>query len=230
MQPSRPAPTAAPPDDFTHLVNAWRESRIVLTAVELDLFSAIGDGATAAEVAARLAADPRGTGILLNALAALGLLEKRGDSFRNGQVAARFLCAGSPDDRRGALMHNAALWQRWSALTECVRTGRPASRAPRDEADTSAFIAAMHANSTQRAPALIAALDLSGVRRALDVGGLARDPERLQSLSARTLRNGAGHIGDGLRRLADRDRRDDLVGERVDRHEAIFVLEPDIDP
>ena len=171
MQPSRPESPAAPPDDFTQLVNAWRESRIVLTAVELDLFSAIGDGATAAEVASRLAADPRGTGCLLHALAALGLLEKRGESFHNGPVAARFLCADAPDDRRGALMHSAALWHRWSALTECVRTGRPADRGPHDEPGTEAFIAAMHANSTQRAPALIAALELSGVRRVLDVGG-----------------------------------------------------------
>jgi len=171
MQPSRPASPAAPPDDFTQMVNDWRESRIVLTAVELDLFSAVGDGATAAEVAIRLAADPRGVGCLLHALAALGLLEKRAESFRNSPVAARFLCAGSPDDRRAALMHTAALWHRWSALTECVRTGRPAPRGPREQADTEAFIAAMHANSTQRAPALIAALDLSGVRRVLDVGG-----------------------------------------------------------
>ena len=153
------------------MVNAWREGRIVLTAVELDLFSAVGDGATATEVARRLNTDLRGTDCLLHALAALGLLEKRAGAFHNGPVAARFLCAGAPDDRRGALLHGAALWHRWSALTECVRTGRPAPRGPRDEADTAVFIAAMHANSTQRAPALIAALELSGVRRVLDLGG-----------------------------------------------------------
>jgi predicted O-methyltransferase YrrM len=171
MSPDPADAPAAPPDDFLQMTNAWREGRIVLTAVELDLFSAVGGGATAGEVTARLAADPRGVDCLLHALAALGLLEKRGESFRNGALAARFLCAGSPGDRRGALMHTAALWHRWSALTDCVRTGRPASRGPRDERDTAAFIAAMHANSTQRAPALLAALDLAGVRRALDVGG-----------------------------------------------------------
>jgi predicted O-methyltransferase YrrM len=171
MPPNPPDLPTAPPDEFTQMTNAWREGRIVLTAIELDLFSAVGEGATAAEVAARLAADPRGVACLLHALAALGLLEKRGESFHDGPVAARFLRAGSPDDRRGALLHTAALWHRWSALTECVRDGRPAPRGPRDERDTAAFIAAMHANSTQRAPALVAALDLSGVRRVLDVGG-----------------------------------------------------------
>ena len=171
MPQHRPDPPAALPDDFQEVLNAWRESRIVLTAIELDLFTAVGEGATPAEVAARLQTDSRATDLLLHALAALGLLEKRDASFHNGPVAAQFLCAGSPDDRRRALMHTAALWHRWSALTECVRKGEPAPRGPRDAADTEAFIAAMHANSTQRAPALIAALDLSGVRRALDVGG-----------------------------------------------------------
>lgn len=171
MRPIPPEAPAEPPEEFTRLANAWREGRIVLTAVELDLFSALGDGATPTELARRLAADPRGIGCLLHALAALGLLEKRGESFHNGPVAARFLSAGSPDDRRGALLHNAALWHRWSALTECVRTGRPADRGPRDATDTESFIAAMHANAMERAPALIAALELAGVRRVLDVGG-----------------------------------------------------------
>jgi len=175
MQPNRtePDPETPPalPDDFNQMVQGWREGRIVLTALELDLFTAIGDGAPAATVAQRLKADPRGTDVLLHALAALGLIEKRGDSFHNGPVAARFLRAGAPHDRRGALMHTAALWRRWSSLTECVRTGQPAARGPRDDADTEAFIAAMHANASQRAPALVAALDLAGVRRALDVGG-----------------------------------------------------------
>ena len=169
MSPTQPV--AASPDDFMQQLNAWREARIALTAIELDLFSVVGEGATAAEVAHRLHADLRGTACLLHALAALGLLQKRGETFTNGPVAARFLRAGSPDDRRGALLHTAALWHRWSALTGCVRSGQPAPRGPREAADTESFIAAMHANSTQRAPALIAALDLENVRRVLDVGG-----------------------------------------------------------
>jgi precorrin-6B methylase 2 len=171
-QPGAATPQPPTPlDDLTRLMNAWRESRIVLTALELDLFTAVGDSASAAEIARRLRTDPRGTETLLHALAALGMLEKRGTTFRNGPLAARYLCAGAPEDRRGAFRHVANLWRRWTSLTECVRTGQPAPRGPRDEADTESFIAAMHANSTQRAPALIAALDLTGVRRALDVGG-----------------------------------------------------------
>ncbi len=168
---TNPAPPAAPPEDLTRMLNAWRESRVLLTAIELDLFTAVGDGARADEVADRIGADDRGTAALMDALAALGLLAKRGDRYENGPAADRFLRAGSPDDRREASLHTAHLWHRWSALTSCVETGRPAPRDPRGPDETEAFIAAMHASSSARAPATVAALDLSGVRRALDLGG-----------------------------------------------------------
>lgn len=164
-------PATPLPEEFMRIVQSWREPRVILTAIELDVFTAVGDGGTAAEVARRLATDPRGTDFLLHALGALGLLEKRGGTFHNAPLAERHLRAGAPDDWRSALFHTVALWRRWSSLTECVRSGQPAPRGARDEADTVAFIAAMHQNAATRAPQLVAALDLTGVSRALDVGG-----------------------------------------------------------
>ena len=170
--PSPPAsPAPALPEDFLQALRAWQDSRIVLSAIELDLFSAVGGGATSAEVAERLGLDPRGADILLHAVAALGLLEKHGEAFRNGALADRHLRAGAPHDLRAALRHNAALWHRWSRLSEVVRTGQPAPRAERDPDDDESFIAAMHMNASARAPLVVAALDLSGARRALDLGG-----------------------------------------------------------
>jgi SAM-dependent methyltransferase len=169
--PLRGGAPAPPPDDFTRMLNAWRESRILLTAVELDLFSAVGGGAGADQVANRLGTDERGTAQLMDALAALGLLVKSDGRYVNAPVTDRFLRAGSPDDRRDATLHTAALWHRWSGLTECVRTGHPAPRTERNSAATEAFIAAMHASASARAPATVAALDLTGVRRVIDLGG-----------------------------------------------------------
>ncbi len=166
---SSPAPGL--PEEFLRTLRAWQESRILLSAIELDVFSAVGDGATAPEVARRLGLDGRGTDILLHAVASLGLLEKRDGTFRNGAVADRHLRAGAPHDLRAALLHNAALWHRWSGLSDVVRTGRPAPRAPRDPEDDAYFIAAMHMNASVRAPLVVAALDLARVRRALDLGG-----------------------------------------------------------
>ncbi len=162
------------PDDMNRTLRGFQESRVVLTAVELDLFTAVGSGATAAEVSARVGGDPRATEMLLNALVAMGWLVKHGAVFSDSPASARYFAAGSADDSRTATLHLAHLWETWSTLTECVRAGtrvtRPAT-AKRGEDWTSAFIAAMHRNARARAPLVVSAVGMEGVSRMLDVGG-----------------------------------------------------------
>ena len=115
----------------------------------------------------------RPTDRLLNALCALGLLEKKEGRFANTPLASRFLVEGKPDFF-AHLMHTAHLWETWSTLTEAVRQGRPVRAHPvKAQAPEwlRAFIAAMHWRATQHAPEVVAMLDLAGVRRLLDVGG-----------------------------------------------------------
>ena len=166
------------PADLDALVRAFQPSRAVLTAIELDAFTAVsqgGDaGATAAQVASRTSTSQRGMEVLLNALVSLGLLLKKDGRFRNAPTADAFLRADAQHDARAALMHTVQLWDRWGTLTECVREGAPAAH--RDMAErgadwTEPFIAAMHRNATLRAPVVVGALDLTSVRRVLDVGG-----------------------------------------------------------
>jgi (2Fe-2S) ferredoxin/predicted O-methyltransferase YrrM len=161
------------PDELNDPIRAFQESRAVLTALELDLFTAVGDGAGATEVAARSHADPRATEMLLNVLVALRLLVKQDGVFRNSPQAARYFTAGSRDNARPALLHTAHLWHRWSTLTDCVRAGT--SVAPeivdRGEDWTEAFIAAMHRNASERAPLVVHTVGAENVRRMLDVGG-----------------------------------------------------------
>jgi (2Fe-2S) ferredoxin/precorrin-6B methylase 2 len=162
------------PDELNTLLRGFQPSRVLLTAVELDLFTAVGDGASATEVATRLRTDPRATEALLNALVALGLLEKGEERFRNGEWAASFLGAGALHDSRAALMHTVHLWPRWSTLTEAVREGTAVAfeeMEGRGPDWTDAFIAAMHKNAAARAPVVVSALDLTGVERVLDLGG-----------------------------------------------------------
>jgi (2Fe-2S) ferredoxin/ubiquinone/menaquinone biosynthesis C-methylase UbiE len=157
------------PDELAQSIRGFQESRVILTALELDLFTAIQSGATAAQAAAAAGTDARATEMLLNALASLELVRKDGAVFHNSPVAARFLAAGSPDSARMAMMHTARLWHRWSGLTECVRTGT-AVPDERDAEGTEAFIAAMHNNARQRAVQLAQAA-APGANRMLDVGG-----------------------------------------------------------
>jgi (2Fe-2S) ferredoxin/precorrin-6B methylase 2 len=162
------------PDELNALLRGFQPSRAILTAIELDLFTAVGDGASAKEVATSRETDPRATESLLNALVALGLLEKDDDRFRNGEWARTFLCAGAPHDSRAALMHTVHLWPRWSTLTEAVQEGTAVAfeeMTGRGEEWTEAFIAAMHKNAVARAPLVVSSLDLAGVGRVLDLGG-----------------------------------------------------------
>jgi (2Fe-2S) ferredoxin/SAM-dependent methyltransferase len=162
------------PDDLQQAINGFRESRALLTAIELDAFSAVGAGADAKTVAQKLGTDPRATESLLNALVALEVLGKQDGTFSNTPVAARYLVAGAEHDSRAALMHTAHLWSRWSAQTDGVRQGTSvtAQQGRQRDADwTVAFIAAMHKNARLRAPLVVRAVGLDGVRRVLDLGG-----------------------------------------------------------
>jgi predicted O-methyltransferase YrrM len=155
-------------------IRAFQESRALLTAIELDLFSSVGQGATAAETASRLQTDERATEMLMNALVALEMLQKKDGVFQNTQLAAQYFTEGSPDNVRLAMMHTAYLWDRWSTLTESVRTGAGPQRATVGASDQhwrEAFIAAMDWNVAERAPFVIKAVNINGVRRMLDVGG-----------------------------------------------------------
>ena len=162
------------PDDLTQTLRGFMESRVLLTALELDLFTAVGAGSSAQGVSTKAATDLRGTEALLNALVSMGLLAKSDGVFRATPASARFLVAGSPDDARAATLHQATLWKTWSRLTDVVRAGAvPAHQEMGERSDdwTIPFIAAMHRNATERSKAVVAAVGAEGVRRMLDVGG-----------------------------------------------------------
>jgi SAM-dependent methyltransferase len=161
-------------DDLHQLARAFFRSRILLTAYELGVFTALGDARkTSADVAEELGTDPRATDRLMNALAVLGLLHKEEERFANAEAAARYLVKGKAEYMAG-LMHTVNLWDSWGTLTDAVRAGTTAFERPGGEAGelrTEAFIAAMHAGGSARAERLVALLEMYGVSRVLDVGG-----------------------------------------------------------
>ncbi|MHB8846370.1 MAG: methyltransferase family protein [Nitrospirota bacterium] len=111
--------------DFARLVGGFRASRVLLTANNLRIFEHIGKGTTAADLARELRTDPRATGILLDAVAALGLLRKTKGSYRLTVPAKQFLLPSSPWYQGDMLRHMDTLWKNWSGLDEVVRTGLP---------------------------------------------------------------------------------------------------------
>ena len=162
------------PDDLSQTLRAYMESRALLTALELDVFTAVGGGATAPEVARKVSTHARATEMLLNALVAMGLLVKQQDVFRDTTATARYFAGGSKDNARPGLIHTANIWHRWSNLTDCVRAGTAVGHqemAERGDDWTEPFIAAMHRNAAERAPLVVQAVGTAAGERMLDVGG-----------------------------------------------------------
>jgi len=160
------------PDRLDQMIRGYMPSRCLLTALELDIFTAVGEGGNAEQIGTKISANARAAGMLLNALVALGLLSKSGDDYKNTPESARFFVQGSKDNHRNGLLHTANIWHRWSTLTDAVRSG---TRLPSSRDDTPEwtrnFIAGMQRNAKDRAPLLVKALGTTGVRRILDLGG-----------------------------------------------------------
>jgi len=161
-------------EDIMALARNFQKSRVLLTAFELGLFTCLGGKRkSSAEVAAAVKTDARATDRLMNALCALGLLEKSNGLFANTPAAAECLVEGQPRYLAN-LAHSVNLWDTWSTLTDAVRRGTAVADRPTEERGKQwleAFIGAMHTFASQRAPEVVGMLDLSGVTRVLDVGG-----------------------------------------------------------
>lgn len=178
MKKGRKSPQAgkgiSSPEELRELAMAFQWSRIVLAAFELDVFSAIGgESLPSAEIASRIKADARGTDRLLNALCALGLLVKNRGFFSNTAFSLRYLRRGSEEFLAG-LGHSANLYHSWATLDRAVREGGSVlhrSRGERSGDDLEYFIAAMHQRARLTAHVAVSKIDLSGVKRVLDVGG-----------------------------------------------------------
>jgi ubiquinone/menaquinone biosynthesis C-methylase UbiE len=154
--------------EFAGLWGGFRASRVVLTANNYRVFDLLKTPKTAGDIAGAISADPRAVEILLDAVTAMGLLKKSGNRYRNTETARKFLVQDSPLYQGDMLRHADDLWKSWSGLDEVVKTGLPNRSGGRDYGS---FIRAMHNNAVIRAKKVIGAMDLKGVRRALDLGG-----------------------------------------------------------
>lgn len=167
------------PAEFSRLMKlagGHAEARIVQTAVSLDIFDMLEGGPrSAAQLADTLRLDPGAAELLLNALAALDLLEKTADTFALSQPARLYLLRSSPRYAGGMILFEHASWNSWGGLEVALRTGKPVRRPDmyqQDPGETELFINAMDSLVKARgdAAALEAAIDWQNVRTLLDVG------------------------------------------------------------
>jgi ubiquinone/menaquinone biosynthesis C-methylase UbiE len=163
------------PEDVLQIARQFMESRILLSAVELNIFTLLDERpSTAPDLARRLHADLRGLTILLDALAAMGLISKQEDTYISTTAAAPYLTEQSPQSVLPMLHHLVHLWESWSSLTSKIKgygATTPAASAAREGDELQAFIGAMHVAGAPLARKIAAAVRPRNARNLLDVGG-----------------------------------------------------------
>jgi ubiquinone/menaquinone biosynthesis C-methylase UbiE/DNA-binding transcriptional ArsR family regulator len=151
------------------------ETKILLTAVRLDVFSALqGKQKSAQEVADRIRAHEPTLSLLLNALVAMRLLTKEGDGYGNSSAAEKHLVRHSPQYVGHLLLLHDAEWNNWGKLEETIRSGRRAVDRHVFETDPelgSNVLAVLHRIGQQSGPDFAKRLQLTGPVRMLDLGG-----------------------------------------------------------
>jgi O-methyltransferase domain/Dimerisation domain len=173
---------AASPDRILELSYAFWKSKVLLSAVELDVFTVLAEGSLdIQELAARLGLHGRGARDFFDALVALDLLQRDTNGrYSNRPDTALHLDRRKPTYLGGLLEHlSARHYLNWSQLTEALRTGMPQSGAlatgsyPALYADTTAqdiFLNGMSAGSLVSAKVLAKKFPWKNYSTIIDIG------------------------------------------------------------
>jgi 2-polyprenyl-3-methyl-5-hydroxy-6-metoxy-1,4-benzoquinol methylase len=122
------SPSAQPPSPqlFFQTINAYQQTQALKAAIELEVFTAVGEGnSTAAEIAGRCRASERGTRILCDFLCIMGFLTKDGNRYGLTPDSAMFLDKRSPAYLGSAteFISTEKLIDNFKNLAEVVRKG-----------------------------------------------------------------------------------------------------------
>jgi 2-polyprenyl-3-methyl-5-hydroxy-6-metoxy-1,4-benzoquinol methylase len=150
---------------------AFAPSRILLSGVELEVFTHITNGNnTSAEIANAANADPRGMEILLNSLTSLDFLTKSNGTYGLTPMSEKFLVKGIPSYYGDFVSNVDMQWEPWRDLTNVVKTGKPST--PIEREDGEAFFQKLVSQIFPMSyPAAKAAAEILGMKKAniLDV-------------------------------------------------------------
>ena len=147
--------------------------RVLTTASKVGLLHRLADSDgpfTVDQLSVDLKLDPLAAGKVVRALCAMGVAKRDGDGYRLVPTLVTSF-SGGVEDLAAFVLHVHAMYERWGAqLEDWLRTGQSARR-KMTGSDVERFADAMQASASMLAPQLVQALDLSGARRALDLGG-----------------------------------------------------------
>jgi precorrin-6B methylase 2 len=147
------------------------QARILSTAVHLEVFDWLEKRANGSRDAANyFGGTQEGWEIFLDALSAMGLLQKRARRYENSLFARSYLCSG----QGSFLLAEHDAWNLWTTLPDILTTGkRPKISQPffTNRKRTERLLQSLDYDGRKIAPYLIKRLPLSRSKTFLDVGG-----------------------------------------------------------
>jgi hypothetical protein len=176
MKPVNPMSSSSwTPADLLQLSGGYWSACALHAGVKLDVFTPLAEHPlTAQAVAEILKTDPRGLSMLLNALSAIGLLDKSGDTYAATPFSADYLAHSSPNYLGHIINHHHHLMAGWAHLDESVKSGGPIRERVShtcDEHMRESFEMGMFNLAMLLAPRIVPNIDLGGRQRLLDLGG-----------------------------------------------------------
>ena len=156
-------------------IGYYWETKILLTAVQLDVFSILnGVSLTINQMAETRGLNSRALELVMNALVAMRVVRKEEKMYANTAVAERYLVQSSPEYVGHLLTLHNAEWNHWGLLEQAVETGE--SPVKQHVFENNPELGAQVLTVLDRigrgsGPALAQRLKLSGANRMLDIGG-----------------------------------------------------------
>lgn len=151
------------------------ETKILLTAVKLELFTMLNEKElSAGEIASRIHADSERLELLMNALVAIRVLRKQGDRFANTSVAQTYLVKTAAQYIGHLLVLQDAEWDNWGRLEQTILTGRSPVTCHLFETNPELganVLSVLDRIGQHSGPELAKRLRLDGVTSLLDLGG-----------------------------------------------------------
>jgi len=83
-------------EDLIKMLLAPIRSKLLLTGIELKVFNQLSEPRSADAVAQAIGTHPRNTGVFLDSLTAIDLLQKKNGLYRNSPITQAFLVEDSP--------------------------------------------------------------------------------------------------------------------------------------
>ncbi len=163
------------PSELLQLSGGYWGACALHAAVKLDVFTHLAAGnLSVTEISSLTGSDRRGMEMLFNALSAMELLQKNGNTFSASPFASEYLSKNSANYLGHIILHHHHLMAGWSRLDEAVISGgavRTNSSKTEIEADRESFLMGMFNIASLSAPMIVPNIDLSGRIRMLDLGG-----------------------------------------------------------